>query len=119
MIGLEASPPAHFRYMAQHLGPVLRLSAAGPGMDGADGIELIVVARQQHLRFRYADVVLEAFDQRAEFVQRFFVFLGKFKKHPRVGNLRFKFLLSLNLLLQYRSFLQQLLRGRLIVPKIE
>jgi hypothetical protein len=63
--------------------------------------------------------VLEPFDEQAtQFLQRLFVFFGKLKEHARVCYLRFKLLLPLNLLLQAAAFLQQLLRGFLIVPKV-
>ena len=35
----------------QHLGPILRFGSARARMNRADGVELIVLARQQHRRF--------------------------------------------------------------------
>ena len=117
--GLEAALFGPLQIHAQqHLGPVLRFSAACAGMNRADRIELIVVAAEQHLGFRNADLMLQTLDQRAKFFQGFFILFGKFKEHAGVGNLRFKLLLPLNLLLQNGSFLQKFLGRFLIVPKI-
>jgi len=47
----------------QHLGPILRLCAAGARMDIDDGIKAVVLARKQQLR-------LNLFDERLEIRQR-------------------------------------------------
>ena len=41
----------------QHGGPVLRLGAAGAGLDGHDGVEVIGFAGEQRPGFQFADVV--------------------------------------------------------------
>ncbi len=63
-------------------------------------------------------LVFETFDQRMKFFDRRLVFFGKLKEHFRVGYLRFKMFLALDLLFQAAAILQQLLRGFLIVPEI-
>ena len=42
----------------QHLGPVLRLGAAGPGVDGHDGVLLVVRAGELELQLQLAELVL-------------------------------------------------------------
>ena len=39
----------------QHLGPVLGVGPAGPGVDLADGVALVVLAREQRLQLELAD----------------------------------------------------------------
>ena len=60
--GLEALTlgPAEV-HAHQHFGPVLRFGTAGTGVDGDDGVELVVIARKQHLGFQNRDVVFVRF----------------------------------------------------------
>ena len=102
----------------QHLGPILRLRAAGAGMNRTDRIAAIVVAGKQHFRFGLLQLVFEPFKQRLQFLNRTLVFFGKLKEHCGVVYLRLKILLPSNLLFQAAAFLQQLLRGFLIVPEV-
>ena len=62
--------------------------------------------------------MLQTFDQRAKFLQRFFIFFGKLKQHTGIGNLGLKTLLAFNLLFQDAATLQEFLRAVLVIPKI-
>ena len=59
-LALEAAAlgPAHV-HAQQHLGPVLRLGAAGAGMDGDDGVLAIVLAAEHLLHFAGLDFLVE------------------------------------------------------------
>ena len=59
-LALEAAPLRPLQIHAQqHLGPVLRLGAAGAGMDGHDGVGAIVLAAEHLLDFGGVDFGLE------------------------------------------------------------
>jgi len=90
----------------EHLGPVLRFSAASARMNGANSIALIIFSRQQHLSFRLVQVMFETLDERAQLFHRFFIFFGKLEKDPGVFYLRLEMLLPFNLSFEPAAFLQ-------------
>ncbi len=119
-LGLEAALLGPFQiHPQQHLGPVLRFGPARARMNGADGVQLIVFAGQQHLSFRNSDLMLEALDQvRASSFNDSSSSSANSKSTPASAILGFKLFLSLNLLFQRRPLLQKFLRRFLIAPKI-
>ena len=64
----------------EHFGPVLRLGAARARMDGDDGGELIVFAREQHPGFEFAEQRRVALERTVNVVFDFFAFTGEFEK---------------------------------------
>ncbi len=50
----------------QHVGPVLRLGAAGSGVDGEDRVHVIVLAAEHHLELGGIGALLEIGDERSE-----------------------------------------------------
>ncbi len=57
----------------QHLGPVLRLRAAGAGVDGDDGAALVVLAAEEALLLAALEVVLQLRDAADELLQELLV----------------------------------------------
>jgi hypothetical protein len=69
------SPPQIHAH--QHLGPVLRLRAAGSGMNVDDGIQPVVFTGQQNFRFDAIHECLEVFQLRREVVEHGLAFARK------------------------------------------
>ena len=61
----------------EHLGPVLRLSAAGSGMDVHDRVQLIVLAGQQDLGLDTVDELLGFFLMRSKIIDHRLAFPSK------------------------------------------
>jgi type II secretory pathway predicted ATPase ExeA len=66
----------------------------------ANSVASIVLAGEQHLRFRLAQVVFELCEQRLEFLERTLVFFRKLKEHSGVIQLRLEMSLAIDLLFQ-------------------
>src|SRR6266849_5042625 len=60
----------------QNGGPVLRLGAAGSGLDGHDGVEVIGFAGEERLGFELADVALGCRQLAVEVFQKIVALLG-------------------------------------------
>jgi hypothetical protein len=78
----------------EHLSPILRLGTTRARVNRANRVAAIVFSRQQHFRFRLAQVVFELGQQRLEFLYRTLVFFRKLEEH------------SLDLLFQTAAVLQ-------------
>ena len=70
-----ARPALTFRptqiHAQKHGCPVLRFRATGAGLDGHDGVEVIVFAGEQRLRFELANVSIGSGQFPAEVLQKF------------------------------------------------
>ena len=85
--GLEAPAlrPAQV-HAQQHLGPVLGLGAAGAGMDGDDGVFVVVFPTQHHLQFQTPQGLFLSLEFIVHFGQGGLVglFLGQFQEHFQI-----------------------------------
>ena len=66
-LGLEASTlgPAH-QHPQHHLGPVLRVGAAGAGVDLADRVALVVLAAEQRAQLELVEVACQPRSKKIE-----------------------------------------------------
>ena len=62
------------------LGPVLRLGAAGPRMDGQDGVAGVVGIREQGLQLGFGQALAEGGQALGEFRADGFAFAGQVQK---------------------------------------
>src|SRR5712671_2697182 len=60
----------------QYGGTVLRFGAAGAGLDGHDGVEVIAFAREQRFGFQVGDVIFGAVELAIELFQQVVALLG-------------------------------------------
>jgi hypothetical protein len=105
-------------------GPVLRFGAAGAGLDGHDGVEVVVLAGEQGLGFEFTDVGIRASEFLAEILQQFlFLFgvgfaFGEFDVCLDVARERFQFLVRGKLIFDLFAVAEDALRFFLIAPEI-
>ena len=69
----------------EHLGPVLRLGAARAGMDGDDGVALVVGAGEQRLDLQLVDQGAQVVDLAAQVGGNVFAFVRQFEVGSDVG----------------------------------
>ena len=122
-LGLEAGAigPAQI-HAQQHLGPVLRLGAAGSGMDRYDRRPLVVWLGQQEPRLHPLPVggegVQVPLQVRGQPVTRLAVRLGQLRDLGQAVGTRLQAAPGGDLLAQLVGAAKQCLRGLLVVPQI-
>lgn len=102
----------------QHLGKILCVGAARTGLDRADGVVGVGLAREQALRLGLADLRFEPRDQLFELFGGIGVGLGEFEKDPGVGNAGLEFRLLFEGPLDAAPLLDDLLGALRIIPEI-
>lgn len=115
--------PAHV-HAQEHFGPVLRFSAAGARLDGDDGVEAIVIAREKRLRFEVGDVSIGRSDfLRYVFKERralgiVFLFLSKMEIGFDVADLAAEGVFGMDAVFDCFPLLQDGLGLFLVLPEI-
>src|SRR5579884_3534125 len=108
----------------QNGGPVLGFRAAGAGLDGHDGAEVIVFAGKQRARFEFPDVMFSASEFAVELLPAIVAppRLGLFLRQRDIGlNVacqRTQLFVRGNLVLGAFPLAQHSLRGFLVIPEI-
>ena len=118
-LAAEAPPlrPAHV-HAHQHLGPILRLGAAGAGMDGDDRVLLVELAGQHRPDLRGLNVARVSLQRGAEVGGHVLALLGPVDEHGQIVGLFAERLGEAALVFETASALQRLLRCRLVLPEI-
>ena len=118
-LALEAAAiaPAHV-HLQQHLGPVLRLGAAGAWMDGHDGVDAIVLAAEHLARLGKLDVALEVVQALEEIRFDRLARPGPLDEDAEVVAAARQRLGERQLVFDAASALQQLLRLGLVLPEV-
>ena len=118
-LALEAAALGPLQIHAQqHLGPVLRLGAAGAGMDGDDGVGAIVLAAEHLLDLGGLDFALRARRARAADRADVLALPGPFEQHAEVVELAGQRVAQLDFVGQPAAALQRLLRLGLVLPEV-
>ena len=122
-VHLLALRPAQI-HAQQNGGPVLRLRAAGAGLDGHDGVQVIVFAGEQRLRFEFGDIRFGVVQFAIEIFQQLVALLGVgfFLREIDVGFDVFgnggEFFVGADLVFGAFAVAQNGLCGFLVVPEI-
>ena len=118
-LALEAAAlgPAQV-HAQQHLGPVLRLGAAGARMDRDDGVLAIVLAAEHLLDLAGLHFLVERVERLRELGVDGFAGLGPLDEHGEIVALLSQRLDQIAILLEPAAALQHLLRFGLILPEI-
>jgi hypothetical protein len=105
-------------------GPVLRFGAAGAGLDGHDGVEVIAFAGEQRFGFQVGDVIFGVAELAVELFQQVIAlpgigfFLREVNVSVQVAGKRSELFVGGDLILGAFAVTQDGLRGFLIVPEI-
>lgn len=108
----------------QHFGPVLRLRAAGSGLDGHDGVQAVVLPGEQSERLQFRDKGVGRGDFALDFVEQGFalghvgLFFGKTKIRFDVAQRAFELFVRSDNLFRGFALLQDSLRLFLVLPEI-
>jgi hypothetical protein len=102
----------------QHLGPVLRLGAAGPGMDRHDRVLAVVFAAQHLLGLAGIDERGEIVQAGREIVRDGLPGLRPFEQHRQVLDTASQRLAEVAILFEPAPALLRLLRGGLVLPEV-
>ena len=103
--------------------PVLRFGAAGARLDGHDGVEVIVLAGEQCLRFQFGDVGVRGSEFAVQFLEQIILlfsvgfFLSKMNVRFDITGNRSQFFVGGNLFFGAFALAQNTLRGFLVVPE--
>ena len=118
-LALEAAAlgPAQV-HAQQHLGPVLRLGAAGAGMNGEDGVLAIVLAAEHLLDLAGLHFLIERLERLRELGVDRLAGLRPFDQHGQVVALLLERQHQIAILLEPAPALQDLLRFGLVLPEI-
>jgi hypothetical protein len=101
----------------------LRFGAAGSGLDRHDGVEVVVLAREESSCFKFGDVVIRGTEFPVElleqiiFLLRVCLFLCKMDVGLNVGGYRSKFFVGSDLFFCAFPVAQNALCGFLVVPE--
>ena len=102
----------------EHLGPILRLGAAGPRVDGEDGVLPIVLASEHLLRFGRLDLSSERVETRRQLAEDVFALAGPLHQNGEVARAAFQRFDEVAVFLEAAASLQHLLGFGLIFPEI-
>ena len=118
-VALEAAPldPAKI-HAQQHLGPVLRLGAAGARVDGDDGVLAIVLAAEHLLGLAGLDLGGEVVEPAREVVGNRLARVGPLDQHGEVLDAPVQRGAEVAILFQAAAALEELLRPDLILPEV-
>ena len=102
----------------EHLGPVLRLGAAGAGMDRDDGVGAIVLAAEHLLRLGRLDLRLKLAETSHEIRVDVLPGVRPFDQHAQIVGASAERLAQGHVILQTPPALHYLLRVGLVTPEI-
>jgi hypothetical protein len=114
----QVHPQKHFR-------PVLRLGAAGAGLNREDGVQAVVFARQKRFGFEVGDIGVRGGDFLRQVLENRVAlrivgfFLREMKIGVQVADLALERFLSLDAILELFALLQGGLRLFLVLPEIQ
>jgi hypothetical protein len=103
---------------SEHLGPVLRLGAAGAGMDGDDRVRLIVLPGEHLLALRGVDLLLELLEAPLQIAADVFSGFGPLEEDAQVVAAPLECLQQRQLIVDAPAALHHLLRFRLVAPEV-
>jgi hypothetical protein len=101
----------------QHLGPVLRLGAAGSGVNGEDAVAEIVLAGELHRQLDGVDLPLELADQRLDVGFDVLPFALELEEHVQVVRFAVDRFACLDAFLDRGAAAADFLRLLLVVPE--
>ena len=102
----------------EHLRPVLRLRAAGAGVDGDQGVAVVLRPAEEGFGLQVFDVVAKLLELRRQFRDHRLAFVAEFEEGSNVAELPGQGLLGFDHPLQVLALLQELLGGLRLAPEV-